>query len=289
MRGGWDKPLPGLSSAEQRQWREQPVIPEVTFQRPVHKELFLSLEIEKYSCLNGRTEEVGGSLGHQAPQPGASSIHTSSPCNVKSIRRTMSEEKPLPCQRGRAAVAPRQAAIEAAPLPSHRPPSHLCQQDPSPQGTFLPLCPPASPRSLLLGALLPSGSESVDLGLTGCVKDHPPRSEPQTPPTAAGQPESPGSYEQVTPQTQQSCVSRDSLDWQKECQGFFPEVLLSSRDNFAGTALPGHAGLGEVWGWSGGHAGCRDTWPAQRGVSKGDLAPSLFSSPKRLVPVITSW
>lgn len=85
-------------------------------------------------------------------------------------------------------------------------------------------------------------------------------------------------------------MSRDSLDWQKKRQGFFfPGMPSSSRDNFAGTALPGHSGLGEVWGWSGGHAGYRDTWPAQRGVSKGDLAPSLFSSLKRLVSVITSW
>lgn len=50
--------------------------------------------------------------------------------------------------------------------------------DTSATGTSLPLCPPASPRSPLLDALLLSGSGSADPGLASCVKDQPLRSKP---------------------------------------------------------------------------------------------------------------
>lgn len=115
------------------------------------------------------------------------------------------------------------AAVEAAHLPPQRhgqvnpSPPPLCQRDLNPQPTFLPLCPPASPRSLLLDAPLLSGSESVDLGLPGCVKDHPSGSQPWTPPNSSahglvpGSQRTRGSYKEVTIQTQQSHMSRDSL------------------------------------------------------------------------------
>lgn len=168
---------------------------------------------------------------------------------------------PLLCQGGRDYCG-FSAAVETASLPSQRQgqvnlsPPHLCQWDLNPQWTFLPLCPPASPWSLLLDALLLSGSESVDLGLSGHVKDNPSRSEPWAPPITQPvgwvqeSPRTRASYKYVMIQTQQSCMSGDSLNWQKELQGSPPRMPFSLTDNFAGTTLPGYvpSGLGmELW------------------------------------------
>lgn len=63
-------------------------------------------------------------------------------------------------------------------------PPHHTQQDSNPQGPSLPLCPPASPQSLLPDAPLLSGSESVDPGLAAVLKITHVGGEPWTPPAA---------------------------------------------------------------------------------------------------------
>lgn len=163
-------------------WAEankQQIIPDVTFQWSVCK------EIQKYSWFKGQTGERRRLVAcwgvRHLTQESLQSTR-----NAKSIRCGSTL---LLCQGGRGCCG-FSTAVETTPLPSQRgsqvnlSPPHLRQRDLKPQWTFLPLCPPASPWSLLLDALLLSGSESVDLGLSGRVKDHPFRSEPWAPPPA---------------------------------------------------------------------------------------------------------
>lgn len=195
MRGGCEIQLLGLmTQMSQGKWREWQVIPDGTFQWPVCKELFLSIEIQKYSCFKGQTREqrrlvVCWGVGHltqeclqSAPVPNAMPNPSDAPLAKRNI---------FPAKGKRLLSLFFTAAVEATPLPSQRhsqvnlSPLHLCQQDLNPQWTFLPLCPPACPQSLLPDAPLLSGSELVDLGLADCVKDHLPRSKPWTAPNSS--------------------------------------------------------------------------------------------------------
>lgn len=158
-------------------WREEQSIPDVPLQQAVYKKLFLSVKTEKYFCSKSQAEEQRRLvvLGHQAL--------TCDPCQTQlfpkqhQLHQMCHQHREMPSlPRGKEAAAPPyQTRINPFSC-------HLCQHDPNPQGACLPLCPPASPRSLLLGALLLSGSGSVDPGLASWVKDHPLRGKPWTPP-----------------------------------------------------------------------------------------------------------
>jgi len=222
----------GVSWLRRTKANEQQIIPDITFQWPVCKELFLSIEIQKYSCFKK------GQTGEQRRSVVCWGVRHLTPESLQStaVPTAMPNPSDVPLPKRNILLAKIfwllllifSAAVEAAPLPPQRhgqvnlSPPHLHQEDLNPQWTFLPLCPPASPQSLLLDALWLSGSESVGPGLAGCVKDHPARSEPWTAPSTQSVgwvPESPrthGSYEQAAIQTQRSCTSRDSSQWQRE-------------------------------------------------------------------------
>lgn len=245
-------------------WREKQSIPDVPFQQQFTRNHFYQSRQRNTSVWRAKLESR-----EDWWFAGASGTSQGSPCQPQpfptqhQVHQMCHQHREMPSlPRGKGCISLLQCQTQVTLFPWH-----LCQQDPNPQGTSLPLCPPASPRTPLLDALLLSGSGSVDPGLASCVKDHPLRSKPCTPPPQLSLWE----YNQLMIQTHHSHTSRDSLMWQKELQ-----ALLPSTDHFPGTAMPGHTSMGlegfaKLLEWSYGHTRLNSWWrttPPQRCVSE---------------------
>lgn len=116
-------------------WREEKSIPDVQFQQAVYKELFLSIETEKYFCLKSQA-------GGQRRLVVSWGTSRGSPCKTQQFQRSPSSTR---CATSTEKCLPRPGEMAAAALPC----CCGCSTSPMPNTSQpLPLTPPpAGPKS----------------------------------------------------------------------------------------------------------------------------------------------